>query len=166
MANKSAVRPVYSLTGGTPLAKSYPEAASQTFVKGEPVYLSSGYVTAFDASADNGTQTFLGFAAEDAHNDAANGTHDVMVDLGFGNVFEANVSSNGSDQVTAVTQVGTKYPLYHDSTNSIVAVDIADTGGKIDCAIVIDVKPRAAVGETNGRVLFTLAPAALQVAGA
>lgn len=164
--NKVPIAVVGTLHGGPPLARPYPEAASQTFQTGEAVYLDgSGNVAEYTASIDDGTQRFLGFAAEDGHNDTTAATHDVMVNLAFGNIFEINVTSNGSDQTTAKTQVGTLYPMYQDTTNSRVAVDIADTGSQIDCMKVYALSPKDAAGDTNGRVLVTITPAAVQVSG-
>ena len=160
MADKTPL----TLIGGPQLSKKYPEGASQTFVKGEAVYLTGGYVTEFTTGVDNGSQRFLGFAAEDAHNSTA-GAYSVEVWVGPDNEFEANATAAGSNQVTALTQIGTKYPLYLDATNAIVMVDIADTGSKIDCARVIKVDERTAVGETNGRIRFHLTRDALQVFG-
>ena len=164
--NKTAVITAGSLHGGPPLSLAYPEAASQTFKKGEAVYLdASGNVAEYTAALDDGTQRMLGFAAEDGHNDTTAATHNVLVDLGFGNIFEANVTAAGSDQVTAKTQVGTLYPLYQDTAGSRVAVDISDTGGQGDWCRVLALSPKDTAGDTNGRVLFTLVPAALQVSG-
>lgn len=163
---KRPVEVVGTLHGGPPLSKAYPEAASQTFKKGEAVYLDgSGNVAEYTAAIDDGTQRFLGFAAEDGHNDTTAATHDVLVDLGFGNIFEANVTSNGSDQTTAKTQVGTLYPMYQNTTDSLIQVDIADTGSQGDWLRVYGLSKKDAAGDTNGRVLFTVVPAALQVSG-
>lgn len=157
---------VASLHGGPPLSRVYPEAASQIFKKGEAVYLNgSGHVAEYTAAIDDGTQRLLGFAASAGSNDSVAANAKVEVWLGFGNIFEANVTSNGSDQVTALTQVGTLYPLYQDTTDGRVAVDIADTGGQGDWCRVLELSDRDAVGDTNGRVRFTLVPAALQVSG-
>src|SRR3990167_1263936 len=142
MATKNKVPLVcaQSLHGGPPLSRVYPEAALQTFKKGEAVYLDgSGDVAEYTAAIDDGTQRLLGFAASDGSNDATAGDIKVEVYLGFGNVFEANVTSAGSDQITAKTQVGTLYPLYQDTANSRVAVDIADTASQGDWCRVFDV---------------------------
>lgn len=162
MADKTALQ----LVGGPGLIKSYPEAASQTFLKGEAVYIDgNGRVAEFTAALDDGTQRFLGFAADDGANDTIAGNSKVSVYVGPDNEFEANITSNGSDQITAITQVGTKYPLYQDTVNSIIMVDIADTGSQIDCIRVIKVDERKSAGETNGRVRFHLTRDALQVFG-
>lgn len=163
---KRPVKIAFTLHGGPPLSRTYPEAASQTFKKGEAVYLDgSGHVAEYTASIDDGTQRFLGFAAQDGHNDTTAATSDCAVDIPSGVVYEGNVTSNGSDQVTAITQVGTLYPMYQDTSNSLIMVDIADTGAQGDWVRVIGLSPRDAVGDTNGRVLFTIVPAALQVSG-
>jgi len=161
---KRALECIGTLHGGPQVVRSYPEAASQTFTKGEAVYLDgNGNVAEFTATIDNDSQRFLGFAAEDGHNDTTAATHDCSVFLGgeSGNVFEANVTSNGSNQVTAKTQVGNLYPLYMDTTNSLIQVDIDNTAGQIDCANVVEIA--GTVGDTNGRVRFTLCGVALQV---
>lgn len=166
--NKQRVACKETLHGGPPVQKSYPEAATQTFKKGEAVYLDgSGNVAEYTAGVDDGTQRFLGFAAEDGHNDTTAATHDCSVwvaSVASGNVFEANVTTTGgADQTTAKTQVGTLYPMYQDTTNSIVMVDIADTGGQGDWLRVLEIV--GTVGDTNGRVKFTVVPAACQVLG-
>lgn len=165
--NKVPLVVVGTLHGGPPLSRIYPEAASQTFKKGEAVYLDgSGNVAEYTAAIDDGTQRMLGFAAADGSNDSVAANASVEVWLGYGNVFEANVTTGaGLDQITAKTQVGALYPLYQDTTNSRVAVDIGDTGGQGDWCRVLELSDRDAAGDTNGRVRFTLVPAALQVSG-
>lgn len=168
IANKVPLVCIGTLHGGPVVVRTYPEAASQSFVKGEAVYLNgSGDVAEYTAAIDDGTQRFLGFAESDAHNDTVAATNNISVILGgAGNVFELNVTANGSDQVTAKTQVGAAaIPMYQDTTNSRVAYDISDTSGQIDCFRMLDLSPRDTVGDTNGRVLVTVVPAALQVAG-
>lgn len=160
MATKTKV----ALVGGPAQEKRYPEASGQTFVKGELVYLNgSGYLAEYTSAIDDGTQRFMGFAAEDGHNSTNNGDYYIGVWVGGMNEYEANVTSNGSDQATALTQIGTEYPLYEDVTNGIVMVDIALTGSQIACARVIKVDEKAAVGEVNGRVRFTVSRDACQI---
>src|SRR3990167_2213998 len=136
MADITAVKCI----GGPHKIKRYPEAASQTFVQGEAVYLDgAGRVAEYTAAIDDGTQRFLGFASEDGHNDTTAATHDCGVYVGADNEFEANVTSNGSDQTTAITQVGTEYPMHHNTTNSVIQVDISDDASQIDCCRIIKV---------------------------
>lgn len=168
MANKVPLICVGTLHGGPPVTRSYPEAASQTFVKGEAVYLDgSGNVAEYTAAIDDGTQRFLGFAEENGHNDTVAATNEILVTLaGGGNVFELNVTANGSDQLSAKTQVGgAPLPMYQDTTGSRVAYDVSDTSGQGDWLRVLDLSPRDPAGDTNGRVLVTVVPAACQVAG-
>jgi hypothetical protein len=151
---KQAVEVVRTSHGGSPVEETYPEAATQTFKKGESVYLVSGYVTEW---SDNDSNRMLGFAAEDAHNDTTAGTHNISVWLtgNSGNIFEGNVcTTSGGNQVTAIAQVGELYPLYPNTTNSIMQVNIANTAGALDCARILKIK--GVVGDTNGRVEFTI----------
>lgn len=165
--NKQSVRPAYTLHGGPPQQKAYPEAASQTFLKGEAVYLNgSGHIAEYTAAIDDGTQRFLGFAAEDGHNNLSAGAVTCSVWLGWGTVFEGNVcGAAGADQVTALTQVGTLYPMFQNTGDSIVQVDISDTASQGDWLRVLAISPKGPVADTNGRVEFTIVPAALQVSG-
>jgi hypothetical protein len=158
-----------TLHGGPPITRTYPEAASQTFLKGEAVYIDgSGNVAEYNVSIDDGTQRFLGFAAEDGHNDTVAATNRVAVYLPWGNVCEANVCTGaGNDQITAKTQVanaGTSYALFENATLGIVQVDIGNTGGQIRAATIIEIV--GTVGDTNGRVRFMLVPASTQLTGA
>ena len=164
-ATKFKCQPAYVEGGGFPVTKIYPEAATQTFKRGEAVYLDgSGNVAEFTLGVDTGGARFLGFAAEDGHNDAVAATSQVSVLIPVpGTVMEANITNAGSDQITAKTQIGTRYGIYHDTTNSIIQVDVATIGGRIDCLIVNEIV--ATVGDTNGRVRFTVDPVALQVGG-
>ena len=161
----SAKRPI-KLVGGPGTVKVYPEAASQTFKAGERVYLDgSGYVAELTNAGDTGSVKFVGIAAADASNDAVAGTSKVPVYVGPENIFEANGTGPGTDAVTALTHVGSKFPMYSDAANGIATVDLDDTGSKIDCCRVLNVDKVDAVGATNGRVWFHLTRDALEVHG-
>ena len=175
--NKVPVKAIYGLHGGPPIQLSLTEAANQTFLAGDPVYINaSGDVALFTAALDTGGQKFVGFAAEAAHNNPVAAAVNVGVYIGWGNVFLGNVTSNGADQATVRNQVGEAgYPLYHDATAGATraAIDIARTGGTITAAIVIKISDAqrnnaggaSVVGDTNGLVEFVLIPAALQITG-
>lgn len=167
-ANKQPVSVAYTLHGGPPITQLYPEAASQTFVKGEAVYLDgNGRVAEYTLAIDDGTQRFLGFAAEDGHNDSVAGNSKCLVIIPWGVVFEGNVcTAAGADQITALTQVGNAYVLYENATLNISQIDISNSGGQISAVRIVNISPRGAAGDTNGRVLFILIPAATQVTGA
>lgn len=84
------------IVGGPHKLMEYPEAASQTFVKGALVYVdaANGQVT---ACADN-AQVILGLAAEDAHNGSA-GANNILVDVIYpgtelqGNIYHGTPAS-------------------------------------------------------------------------
>lgn len=167
----SPVRAVKRLDGAPITIESYPEAASQTFVKGEPVYLNaSGHLAEFDATADNGTQRFLGYAAEDAHNDVVAATHKTGVFVADDSlVFEANIyHTTVGSAVTAQSDLGSLLPMKHlpSQGRGIAAVDKEDTAGKIDCCRIIgfSTRPGEAVGDTYGFVQFIVEAVARQLA--
>lgn len=167
MATQRAIGVVVSgtISGNSPETRKYPEAASQTFKKGEPVYLVSGYITEFTADADTGSQRLLGFAAEDAHNSTA-GAYDVAVFIGNADtIFMASVyHATDASAVTAITQPATQHPLYRDTTNSLARVDIGDTEDKIKCCEIVEVvkAPGFAVGDKYGWVKFFIDEASRQ----
>ena len=168
--NKQPVAVAYTLHGGPPITKVYPEAASQTFVKGEAVYLdANGRVAEYTSTIDDGTQRFLGFAAEDGHNNSTAGGSSCAVILPWGVVFEGNVcAAAGADQITAITQVGTAYVLFENATLNIVQIDISNSANQISAVRIVELSSRgsALAGDTNGRVMFVVIPAAIQITGA
>jgi hypothetical protein len=139
---------------------TFPEAESQTFKRGQFVYLSSGYVT---ACADDAV-SILGMAAEDANDDSAAGTHEISVALAESHaIFEANVyHGTPASAVTAITTpcngANSVFALQVDSNKCYV--DLEDTGH--DAFLVIGLSPKDAVGDTYGRVLFKVIPSASQ----
>lgn len=165
------LRPVRTRSGGPVEVRYYPEAASQTFKKGEAVYLVSGKVTEFTTSVDNGSTRFLGFAAADA-----TGTTDTPCPVWIANgdtIFRANMyHSTAASAVTAVTDISTSLlplKILAAQGTGIVAVDKEDTGSKIDCVNIIDIPVGVdkssggqilAVGDVYGFVDFIIAAAA------
>src|SRR5688500_4286365 len=93
--------------GGTPAPRTFAEAATQTFVKGELVYLASGYLT----EIGNDPALILGVAGQDGHNSAsANLTASSVFMATEDSVFEANLcGATGADYVMLATDIGTKY---------------------------------------------------------
>lgn len=157
--------------GGGPVIEEYPEAASQTFKKGEMVYLDgSGHVAEFTASVDDGSTRFLGFAAEDGHNDTAAATHKVKVMLPTDDsVFEGNIyHSTAASAITALTDVasGTLLPFVQlpSQGDGMVAVDKENTSGQIDCIRIVNLSPKHAVGDVYGRVEFIVEAAGRLIA--
>lgn len=141
----------YTLSGGPAPVVSLLEATSQTFKKGELVYLASGYVTV--CSTD--PSLIIGIANEDAHNITA-GTQRVSVTLLNGVVFKANVyHATAASAVTAQTQVGSSYGVVAVSNKWFV--DISEESSKR--VTIMDLVQEDTVGDTYGRVYFQIANA-------
>jgi hypothetical protein len=146
----------FTFSGNAPNLLSFPEASSQTFKAGEPVYLSSGYVT----ECGDDPSAILGIAADDAHNAASSGLYEVGVYLPTPDmVFEANVYGGGA--ITAITDVGRSMGLYRDTSNSKLYVDKGDTANHR--VVVIGLSKKDAVGDTYGRYLVQFEQKYLQL---
>jgi len=131
----------------------YPEAASQSFKKGEFVYLVSGKVTVV-AYGVAGSAKVLGMAMQDA-----SGTTDTAIAVAIaeeGVMFEMNVTTT-----TAITQVGASYGGSISSNKHSLA--IADTTFKY--FKVKDLSPQDAAGDTYGRVLVEVMGNVCQASG-
>ena len=103
----------------------YPEAASQSFVKGDPVVLNaSGQV---QLAVDTGNH--FGIAAEDASG-VTNTVLRVIV-LGFVDIVRVSQSNAGAAQNSAQTQVGLRCSYIKSSVTgqtTKTVLDTADTG--------------------------------------
>jgi hypothetical protein len=122
----------------------FPEAASQSFKKGEFVYVGSDGRVAVCSSDAAG---IAGMALQDA-----TGTTNTAIAICLakrGQQFTLHVTNVGSSTTTANTDVGKKYGLYVAS--NIHYVDKGDTTNKR--FIVDDIAPEDAVGDTNGRLI-------------
>lgn len=131
--------------GGSYVVVNVPEAASQSFKKGQFVYLASGKATVATASSG-----IFGMALEDA-----TGTTDtqlaVLVSL-RDTIFRGCVyHSTAASAVTAVTDVGTT-TFGINQVSNISVVDKENTTH--DSFSVIGLDPTDAVGATYGRVYF------------
>lgn len=162
-----AISPVGTISGNSPELRAFPEAASQTFVAGEAVYLNgSGYLAEFTSAVDTGGQRFLGFAAEAGHNDASNGTYDIKVYIGNGDTIFRGAIYHGTagSAVTAITDIDAKYPLQHDTTNSKCYPNKQNPAGPIDACTIVEIcgGPGHAVGDQYGWVKFFIDEAARQ----
>lgn len=141
---------------GTGYVKHFPEAASQSFKKGEFVYLASGKVTVCASDAT----TILGMAMQDA-----TGTTDTSLPvfvatastLFVGNVYHGTPGSAITAVTTCFPDAG-PYALYVASNKH--HVDIGDTGH--DSILPVALDGRDTVGDTYGRIEFKLLPAVLQ----
>lgn len=139
-----------TISGNSPQVIVYPEAASQTFKKGQFVYLNNGYVTVCSSSSSK----ILGMAAEDAHNGGSNGAYNVAVYIANEDtIFELNkVTAAGAATTTAVSDIGSDFGIYFDSTNNWchVAVGSSSTPHRLIC---IGLSDKDKVGDTGGRLL-------------
>lgn len=145
--------------------KEYPEAASQTFKKGDPVILSSGKVAIAGTSSNLvNASTTLGFAEHDA-----SGTTDNPVKVlipSDDTEFVATFSNGTSTTTWAVTYAGTAYDLRANSSITSGAtgfsVDRAATGNAH--ALVVGVVP-GTLNDPYPRVVFRI-PTAKRTLGA
>lgn len=136
-----------TISGNSPQLVAYPEAASQTFKRGEVVYLVGGKVT--EIASDTPGQ-ILGVAAEDA-----SGTVDTQIEVWVANddtIFEANYSDDAqAGAATNVNIVGLRRMLDRDTTNSRVYVSNSGTTPRVT---ILGLSEKDAAGDTGGRVLF------------
>lgn len=162
---RKPVQVTQMMTGGPPVINSYPEAANQTFVAGQPVALVAGYVTEITSGpiADAG---LLGFAVEAAGNTATSGERQVAVyDLTPQSVCEFNLLSGNASTPTAhtmvATNIGVAYGMQWDSTNNRVYLTV-DVTGVTSCFWVQGPAGPSVVGDTDARVLARPKSTALQ----
>lgn len=159
VVSKDIIRQAQSLVGGTPSPYTFQEGATQTYVKGEIVFLSGGYC--IEIAGDTPSQ-LLGVAAQPAHNDAAAGTHVTSVFLAEqNNVFTGNLLENSLvDHVLVQADIGKYVAIQRDTTNSKVYLDVSPpNGGAGTRAVILAVDTRtSAIGDTNARVLFKFLP--------
>ena len=128
----------------------YPMAASQTFKKGEFLYLDNAGRAAVCAADPAG---IVGIAMADAADCAVAGVTlgaSIPVTIATrGQQFTMNVTNGGSGVATSITLAGRQYGLYVAS--NIHYLDTADTSNRR--FVVVDVAQDNAMGDTNGRVI-------------
>jgi hypothetical protein len=150
MATITLTRAVLAKTesGNEPMVIMYPEAASQSFVKGEFVYLDSGYVK---ECGDNPT-AILGMAMDDAHSSTA-GAYKVGVAVFSDNtILEMNkVNSSDSGVATAYSDIGAVFGIYRDTDDSQVHAVASPANPRLIC---IGLSGSDQVGDTGGRLLL------------
>ena len=171
-----ALQPVCPVitASGEDVIMSFPEASSQTFKVGEPVYLASGGLTICAANPAK----ILGFAA-----DNASGTAGTLIGVYLAvptTFFAANLVTSGNANgnnvapagaVTAQALLGLSYGLNIDGTNHITTVDTSDTGSSKERVVPFAIlnaygqadPSHGILGDTGARVLFTVMPAYCQL---
>jgi len=148
--------------GAVPTPRTYPEGATQTFVEGEIVVMSAGYLIEI---ASNTPTALIGVAAEDAHNDATAGTHEVSVNLASeGTLFKANLKTTGlASYVSLAADQGRVAGILRDTTNSIVVLNAAIVGGASAIVFMHGVDTSlSAIGDTNASMIFEFLPTYVQ----
>ena len=153
---EKAVQVSQMMTGGPPVINTYPEAASQTFVAGQPVALVAGYITEI-TSGPIGDAGLLGFATEAAGNTATSGERSVGVyDLTTETVCEFNLregnSTTPTNHVMVAADIGVAVGMQWDAADNRVYLTTAVTGADA-CFWVQGPAGPSVVGDTNARVL-------------
>lgn len=131
-----------TISGNSPEMETYPEAAAQSFKKGEIVILTAGKVTIAGANPTG----ILGVAAHDA-----SGVTDTGVNVYIANLDTIFVGNLTTGRTTAITQVGGRYAVALVSAKW--HVNDAVTGAN-ERVVIKKLDPRDAVGDTQGRVQF------------
>lgn len=159
-------RAVQTKDGSAPAILHQPEAATQTFVKGEVVFMSAGYLNEI---ASNTPALIYGVAADDGSNSASGGTSSAPECPVFladdDTLFEANVKQSGSDHVLAATDLGVPMGIYRDTGDSKIYLDADVKAGTGVRVFTHRVARGTAIGDTNGRVLFNFLPNWVQFLG-
>jgi hypothetical protein len=148
-----AFRYVRSLTGLPVPMESWPEAASQTFKAGAPVYLDgNGRVTACGTDP----ALIMGIATKDGSNTTA-GAVDQLVILAHPDVlFLGNMDTGaGGAGVTVITQRGKCYGITVHSGSGKWTVDYAKTTGTAVVVWNFWTGDGQAIGDTLGWVVFS-----------
>lgn len=148
MASYNNPRFVRPINQGGPLMREFPEAAQQTFLKGQLVLLTAGEVVGF---ADNGALV-LGIAMEDA-----SGTQGTLISVQIirvGDEISMKVYTGGAVDAATSANIGVKYNV--DVTSNECRVDL----NAVNVPIVVpwQIVDAAAGGE----IIVTFMPAALQ----
>ena len=151
------IEPVRTISGNSPRTLVLPLGATQTFKTGECVQLVAGYVQVCGSA--NPT-AILGFAAEDATSGTA-GQYNIKVWLADRDtIFVGNVGS-GSTQTTSVALRGAGAGLYDVGDYWTVDTSITATTQRVQ---IVDLDTRDTVGDTYGRVHFTVKQPYFQLA--
>lgn len=145
------IRPARRLGLGNTPVMTGPEAASQTFVKGDILINASGYLQ--QAAADP-VANIVGVAVEDGHNDSSAGSSNIKyVPAIPGIVFKGVVHhSTASSAVNAATDRFTRYGLARSSTANVWYIDKSESSSAKKTVTIVDFEDDAST--TNGTVYF------------
>jgi len=146
-----------TISGNPPTELYYPEAAgTQAFKQGEFVVLVAGAVTEIGDSP----ALILGMAAQDAS--GVTGTKIPVIIANEDVLFELNKVTNGvtagaggTGSATAITDVGTQFGLYRDTTNNIThAGNNSGFGnGSNERLLCVGLSDKDGLADVGGRLL-------------
>lgn len=142
--------------------REYPEAASQSFVEGDLVYLVAGLVTVCATAGDpqDINTVVLGIAARDA-----SGTTNTSIPVYVirpDTIVYLNVKTDGADHVLLQGNFGQPYGVYKAASN-VWSLNINESTLKL--ATAISVAEGSVVGDTNAIVGCKFVPQMLQEGG-
>lgn len=135
--------------GSLPQQATYPEAASQSFKRGDAVYLASGKVTAAVAPGSNlaaSGNAVIGIAAHDASG-TTNADCVVIINNDNLEICLPVTHATAASAITAITQIGVSYEL-ENVTGKGYAYAIDDTSSP--CWTPTEIAGQYAVGEQYG----------------
>lgn len=137
--------------------RHFPEAASSTFKKGEPVIAVTGGTatskTRIGIAANQPTTLIVGVAAADA-----SGTTDAMCPVWLAQPQAEFQIVYKTAQASAFADFGTGLAILKDATNVIWYVDNTDTTH--DAVVPIEMAPPYVLGDLGGYVIVRFAYAA------
>ena len=149
----SRARVARTISGNSPQVMTFPEAANQTFKKGEFVYLVDGKVT----EVGDNPGVILGMADQDASGKAD--TAMAVVIANEDNIFSLHKVSNaggsggaGTGAATAVTDAGKRAAIYRDTTNNMTHAGL-DATGTNERLTILNISGFDTVGDIGGRLL-------------
>jgi hypothetical protein len=156
-----------TFTEGEPPIFYCPEGNSQSFLKGEPVFNSFGYL--IEIAGDTPGQIY-GIAAQAGANSATAQTDGVMCPVFLAlptAVFEATMKESAlADHVSVASDFGTVMAIQRDTTNSKLALNASTKNGGTSVRVYVHGPGSGSVvGDTNPRALFTFLPNWVQFLG-
>ena len=130
-----------------PLVLTYPEAAAQTFAKGDPVKLSAGGKVQLAVD----TEGSLGIAER-----AASGTEDTDIRVtlhNYDDLYTASLSAAGATATLTQADVGTRCSYIKSTQSGETTKTVVDkSDAQTDVLVIVGLKD--AVGTVDGRVYF------------
>ena len=154
----------YGANGSEAEERQYPEAGSQTFKRGDLVYLVSGQVTAAAAVGANPTnQLVLGIALCDATKTTGSPIPVAIANPNLRWVLPAYAASNPAvNAVTAIGDVGSKFELNRAAAGKWGVDRLNNTYAKV---VVTAIHPAYAAGEEYGWVEVKFIDAQVSIDG-